>query len=283
MFATGIKTQSGCVYCLIDCAILTQIWLAAPLWLGVLATNTIYHPELMCRGPGFLAAIWFGSSHTPPPPPTPVSKQSLSLSLPVCRRSSLYRARICKRLRSPGIDSASLCSLAGRNYKKGWRTGPPGWESILGLLKGLKYRLWRENAKGVGKEPKSYDREKAWSSINHTVLSAVDRTTVCRRVHHSEDRSDWQYCELCAKPFLFLSDLKAHLGRCQQGKSLAFRHQRLVLSQYLLYLCAKPFLFLSDLKAHLGRCQQGKSAAFRHQRLVFSLAVSTNAADPYSL
>ncbi len=83
---------------------------------------------------------------------------------------------------------------------------------------------------GVGKGPKPFDREQAWSSINHWVLSAIDCNPVCRRVHHSEDRSDWQYCELCAKPFLFLSDLKAHLGRCQQGKSLAFRHQRLVFS-----------------------------------------------------
>jgi hypothetical protein len=47
----------------------------------------------------------------------------------------LYRARICKRLRSPGIDSANLCSLAGRYVKLGRRTGPPGWESIPGLLK----------------------------------------------------------------------------------------------------------------------------------------------------
>ncbi len=44
------------------------------------------------------------------------------------------RARICKRLRSPGIDSeesilrndsASLFSRVGR-YDKGYRTGPPG-------------------------------------------------------------------------------------------------------------------------------------------------------------
>jgi hypothetical protein len=45
---------------------------------------------------------------------------------------SAFRARICKRLRSPGIDSASLCSMTGR---EGRRTGPPGWESIPGLLK----------------------------------------------------------------------------------------------------------------------------------------------------
>ncbi len=46
------------------------------------------------------------------------------------------RARICKRLRRPGgIDSSSLCSLAGRYDKQGCRNGPPGLESIPGLLK----------------------------------------------------------------------------------------------------------------------------------------------------
>jgi hypothetical protein len=37
--------------------------------------------------------------------------------------------------RFQGIDSASPCSLAGRYVKWGCRTGPPGWESIPGLLK----------------------------------------------------------------------------------------------------------------------------------------------------
>jgi hypothetical protein len=32
------------------------------------------------------------------------------------------------------IDSASLCSLAGRYVKLGYRTGLPGLESIRGLL-----------------------------------------------------------------------------------------------------------------------------------------------------
>ena len=44
-------------------------------------------------------------------------------------------ARICKGLRRPGIDSASLCSMAGRYEKQGCCTDPPGWESIPGLLK----------------------------------------------------------------------------------------------------------------------------------------------------
>ncbi len=43
--------------------------------------------------------------------------------------------RICKRLRSPGIDSASLCNLASRYNKLGCRTGPPDWESIPSRLK----------------------------------------------------------------------------------------------------------------------------------------------------
>jgi hypothetical protein len=43
-----------------------------------------------------------------------------------------------RRLRNPGflgIDSASLCSLAGRYDNPICRTGQPGWESIPGLLK----------------------------------------------------------------------------------------------------------------------------------------------------
>ncbi len=69
------------------------------------------------RGPGFLAVVWFGFSSNPPPPPPPVSKLSLYLSLPLCRRSSLL-------------------------------TG------------------------GGGRGAKSYDDgEKAWPSINHSILS----------------------------------------------------------------------------------------------------------------
>ncbi len=44
------------------------------------------------------------------------------------------RAHIRKGLRSPGIDSTSLCSLASRYVKLGCRAGPSGWESIPGLL-----------------------------------------------------------------------------------------------------------------------------------------------------
>ncbi len=35
----------------------------------------------------------------------------------------------------PRIDSASLCSMAGRYDKYGCRIGPPGWESVPGILK----------------------------------------------------------------------------------------------------------------------------------------------------
>jgi hypothetical protein len=45
------------------------------------------------------------------------------------------RVRISKLLWSPGIDSASLCRLAGRYDKKGCCTGPLGWEPIPRLLK----------------------------------------------------------------------------------------------------------------------------------------------------
>ncbi len=39
------------------------------------------------------------------------------------------------RNRLRGINFASLCSLAGRYDKLGFRTAPPYWESIPGLLK----------------------------------------------------------------------------------------------------------------------------------------------------
>ncbi len=52
----------------------------------------------------------------------------------------LYRARLCKRLKSP--VTASLCSLSGRYVIKSCRTGPPGWKSIPGLFKQIyKYGL----------------------------------------------------------------------------------------------------------------------------------------------
>ena len=38
------------------------------------------------------------------------------------------------------IDSASLCSLAGRYDKYGCPTGLPGWDRFLGSLKGLQIR-----------------------------------------------------------------------------------------------------------------------------------------------
>ncbi len=48
--------------------------------------------------------------------------------------------RIYKRLRSPGIDSASL---AGRYDKEGCPTGPPAGNRLLGSLKGLQIRVLR--------------------------------------------------------------------------------------------------------------------------------------------
>ncbi len=44
-------------------------------------------------------------------------------------------AQICPWLRSPGIDSASLCSLAGRCVKYGCRTGRQAGNRFLGSLK----------------------------------------------------------------------------------------------------------------------------------------------------
>ncbi len=59
---------------------------------------------------------------------------------PLAIQAPTSRARICKRLRSPGIDpkkSIPPAYVAWRSgtSKKGCRTGPPGWESIPRLLK----------------------------------------------------------------------------------------------------------------------------------------------------
>jgi hypothetical protein len=59
----------------------------------ILAPSLMYKTRLetpseywmIYRGPGFLAVVWFGTSSVP----SPVSKLSLFLSLPVCRRSIL--------------------------------------------------------------------------------------------------------------------------------------------------------------------------------------------------
>ncbi len=68
----------------------------------------------------FIEAQAFLRSYEPIPPPSPVSKLSLFLSLPLCRRPSLY---------------------------------------------------WQERA---GVEPdQSYDRKKAWASINRSILSGL--------------------------------------------------------------------------------------------------------------
>ncbi len=77
------------------------------------------------------------SLHPPPPPSHPPHPPSLGLN----KRSGLeFRARICKRLRRPGIDSEDSIPPA----YVAWRAGttnrvvlpvPPGWESIPGLLK----------------------------------------------------------------------------------------------------------------------------------------------------
>ncbi len=49
--------------------------------------------------------------------------------------STHYRARICKLLRSPGIDSSESTSPANVAWHTGLSYHPPGWESIPGLLK----------------------------------------------------------------------------------------------------------------------------------------------------
>lgn len=46
------------------------------------------------------------------------------------------------------------------------------------------------------------------------------------KVYHSNDQSNWHFCEICAKPFPYLNDLKVHVTRCLEGKSMAFKKAR---------------------------------------------------------
>ncbi len=64
---------------------------------------------MIYRGPSFLAVAWFGSSPTPSPP-SPVSKLSLFLSLPVCRRSSLLTGEEGTQGRRGKEPNQSACS-----------------------------------------------------------------------------------------------------------------------------------------------------------------------------
>ncbi len=71
---------------------------APSIWFSlhhVYAVKSRYYPQtiqedlMIYRGPGFLAT--YDSAARPPPFLPPVSKMSLFLSLPVCRRSSLFQ------------------------------------------------------------------------------------------------------------------------------------------------------------------------------------------------
>jgi hypothetical protein len=54
-------------------------------------------------------------------------KHEMLLLSPCLSFCAEFRARICKHLRSPGIDSVSLCSLVGQYDNPICRTGPPGY------------------------------------------------------------------------------------------------------------------------------------------------------------
>jgi hypothetical protein len=88
---------------------------------GVCETFVVREYWMTYRGPSFFVVEWFGSP--------PVSKLSLFLSLPACRRSSL--------------------------------------SSLLAY--------WGGEGEGGGVRTKSYDREKAWSSINRSILFVCNR------------------------------------------------------------------------------------------------------------
>ncbi len=81
-------------------------------------------------------------------------KLSLNVVLLTCmdylflnsERPCRLRARNCKRVRSPGTDSASLCSLA--------ESIP--WNLFLGSLKVYKFGLWSQDNLGQNEEKLNY-------------------------------------------------------------------------------------------------------------------------------
>ncbi len=101
------------------------------------------------RGPDFLAVVRL-------PPPPPVSNLSFFLSLPVCRWSSL---------------------LTGEDGGGGGGGGFVGGGGGVGGGAG-----GGGGGGGGGRGTKSYDREKAWPSIDHSILSGA---TVFHTVYSS--------------------------------------------------------------------------------------------------
>ncbi len=81
------------------------------------------------------------------------------------------------RNRFRGIDFASLCSLADRYDKKGCRTGPPGWESILGLLKSS------TNTASVHKKARNQLKSSRLKTISWTEVIKESRTV---RIYHQQ-------------------------------------------------------------------------------------------------
>ncbi len=103
------------------------------------------------------ARIWMDENNFPPRMLHLLSQKSpaeILRNIFYCSLSFLFWARICKRLRSPGIDSASLriawragttnrviIVMARQDTKAGWIES---MESIPGLLKGSRQRESRE-------------------------------------------------------------------------------------------------------------------------------------------
>ncbi len=89
--------------------------------------NPLWYPGreywMSYGGPGFLVIVRFSSFTPPPPPPSPVSKFSLFLSFPVCRRrrgGRRRRSRIIRRRESLDLYETfnTLCILASAaDYK----------------------------------------------------------------------------------------------------------------------------------------------------------------------
>ncbi len=107
-------------------------------------------------GPGFLAVVWFGSSPAPLPP-FPVSKLSLFLSLPVCRRSSLLTGGGGKVWASEEPNHSTARSLA---LYKSFNTLCCRWlkNKFLHWRRGWRMHHWRRGPPQVRRERRTFPR-----------------------------------------------------------------------------------------------------------------------------
>jgi hypothetical protein len=154
-------------------------------WFPPTPHQRILKDLLYSRGRGFLAVVWLG----PSPTLSPISKLSLFLSLPLCRRSSLLTGVWGEGRRSQIIQQRESLLL----YKSFTTLSPTVncitvcWEKSqliqqresLVLYKSFNTLFPKSTLlQCIGRGAKSYNSEKAWSYINHILCPTVNSIIV---------------------------------------------------------------------------------------------------------